>query len=156
MRRKDREIMELNEIYEIIKKCQVCRVAFFDEEYPYVVPLNFGATFDGKSFNFYFHGAKAGKKMALIEKNNKVAFEFDCSHKLVSAEKACDYSMEYESVMGNGEIEILSGDELKKALDHLMRQYSDKAHFEYDEKYMNVMSVYKLKVNHITGKKLGK
>ena len=34
MRRKDREITEKQEIFHIIKKCDVCRLAFFDEKFP--------------------------------------------------------------------------------------------------------------------------
>ena len=42
MRRKDRQITEFNEIIEIIKKCDVCRIALNDKDFPYIVPLNFG------------------------------------------------------------------------------------------------------------------
>ena len=42
MRRKDREITDFNEIIEIIKKCDVCRIAMNDGDFPYIVPLNFG------------------------------------------------------------------------------------------------------------------
>ena len=42
MRRKDREITDFNEMLEIMKKCDVCRIALNDEEFPYIVPLNFG------------------------------------------------------------------------------------------------------------------
>ncbi|MDF2587373.1 MAG: pyridoxamine 5-phosphate oxidase family protein, partial [Anaerocolumna sp.] len=42
MRRTDREITDLNQIVDIMKRCDVCRLAFFDKEYPYIVPLNFG------------------------------------------------------------------------------------------------------------------
>jgi len=45
MRRKDREITDSGEIISIMKKCSVCSLAFFDEQYPYVVPMNFGFTF---------------------------------------------------------------------------------------------------------------
>ena len=36
-----------NEIIDIIKKCDVCRIALNDDEYPYVVPLNFGLDVQG-------------------------------------------------------------------------------------------------------------
>jgi nitroimidazol reductase NimA-like FMN-containing flavoprotein (pyridoxamine 5'-phosphate oxidase superfamily) len=66
MRRKDREVTDMNEIIEIIKKCDVCRLAFFDKEYPYIVPLNFGYSYDGAKLELYFHGANAGKKLELL------------------------------------------------------------------------------------------
>ena len=42
MRRKDREITDFDEIMNIINKCDTCRLALFDKEFPYIVPLNFG------------------------------------------------------------------------------------------------------------------
>lgn len=63
MRRKDREITDFNEIMKIIDKCDTCRLALIDEEYPYIVPLNFGVdVVDGQVY-FYFHSANQGKKI---------------------------------------------------------------------------------------------
>ena len=56
MRRKDREVTEIREIIEIIEKCDVCRLALFAEQYPYIVPLNFGFIYDGAMLTLYFHG----------------------------------------------------------------------------------------------------
>ena len=42
MRRHDREITDKNEILEIMDRCDVCRLAFNDGDYPYILPLNFG------------------------------------------------------------------------------------------------------------------
>ena len=44
MRRKDREITAFDEIMKIIAKCDTCRVAMFDETFPYIIPLNFGGS----------------------------------------------------------------------------------------------------------------
>ena len=41
MRRKDREITDFNEIMNIINKCDVCRLALFDEDYPLYRPIEF-------------------------------------------------------------------------------------------------------------------
>ena len=62
MRRKDRQITEFNEIIEIIKKCDVCRIALNDKEFPYIVPLNFGLDIQGDQVFLYFHAAMKGKK----------------------------------------------------------------------------------------------
>lgn len=154
MRRKDREISNMDEIIEIIKKCDVCRIALFDEEYPYIIPLNFGFTYDGTDIAFYFHGANAGKKLSLIQSNPNVGFELDCSHRLITGEKACDYTMEFESICGDGVIEILAEEQKVKALTILMQQYAKDTTFEYNENYLKVVTVFKLKVQHITAKRL--
>lgn len=154
MRRKDREISNMDEIIEIVKKCDICRIALFDEEYPYIVPMNFGYTYNGLEIEFYFHCANAGKKLDLMKANQKVGFEMDCSHKLITGEKACDYTMEYESVCGDGVIEILGEDQKVKALTHLMQQYSKEISFEFNQNAMKVVTVFKLTVKHIFGKRL--
>ena len=42
MRRRDREITDKQDILEVMRKCDVCRIALHDGDYPYIVPLNFG------------------------------------------------------------------------------------------------------------------
>lgn len=152
MRRKDREVTDMNEIIEIIKKCDVCRLAFFDKEYPYIVPLNFGYSYDGAKLELYFHGANAGKKLELLKGNNKVGFEMDCNHQLITDEDPCEYSMEYESVCGNGTVELLEDDQKIEALTYLMKQYTNESSFTFNEKMMAAITVFKLTVSEITGK----
>ncbi len=154
MRRKEREIIEKDEIVEIMKKCDVCRVALFDEEYPYIVPMNFGIGYDGESIVLYFHGAHSGKKLTLIGQNNNASFEMDCSHKLMIGDTACTCTMEYESVVGNGKIEIVGDDEKHNALTHLMRNYVKQTSFHFDQGEMNAVTAFKLIVKNIWGKKL--
>lgn len=156
MRRKDREINQMDEMIEIIKKCDVCRVALFDEEYPYIIPLNFGYSYENNVLIFYFHGANAGKKLELLSKNPKASFEMDCSHKLISGDMACDYTMEYESICGNGILEIVSEEEKETALIYLMKQYSNAPSFEFNPANMKAIAVIKLTVSNITGKRLKK
>ena len=47
MRRTDREITDFSQIVEIMKRCEVCHISF-SNEYPYVVPMNFGMKIDGE------------------------------------------------------------------------------------------------------------
>ncbi|WP_278453702.1 pyridoxamine 5'-phosphate oxidase family protein, partial [Thomasclavelia spiroformis] len=57
MRRKDREITDFDEIMNIINKCDTCRLALFDKEFPYIVPLNFGVDIRDEQLYLYFHCA---------------------------------------------------------------------------------------------------
>ena len=100
MRRKDREIINKEQIWRIMQRCGVCRVAFHDAEYPYIVPLNFGIG-KGEPLTLYFHCAAQGKKLDLMQRDRRVSFEMDCAHQLVTGDLACDTTMEYESVCGN-------------------------------------------------------
>ncbi|MEL7570530.1 MAG: pyridoxamine 5'-phosphate oxidase family protein [Eubacteriaceae bacterium] len=156
MRRKDREITDRAEIISIIKKCDVCRLAMFDDKYPYIVPLNFGLNYDDDNIELYFHCAQEGKKLDLITKNNNVGFEMDTSHKLVVSDSPCGCTMEYESIIGNGIIEIVNEEQKEKALDFIVTQYTEKSNVAYDEKYLKAVTVLKLTVNNITCKRLKK
>ncbi len=153
MRRKDREVTEMEDILNIIKKCDICRIALFDEEYPYIIPMNFGYSYEEGILKLFFHGAKEGTKLSLIEKNPKAAFEMDCSHRLITGEAACDYSMDYESVCGNGTIRILDPGQTSFALSCLMQQYTKDIDLSYKEAYLNAITVMELTVEHITGKR---
>jgi len=54
MRRKDREVTDLS---EIMKNCDVCRLALNDDGFPYILPLNFGMAVNGEKITLYFHSA---------------------------------------------------------------------------------------------------
>jgi uncharacterized protein len=153
MRRQDREVTDRNEIYNIIKQCDVCRVAFFGESYPYIIPLNFGVTFDGYDFKLYFHSAKEGTKLELLRKNPNVAFEMDCNHKLVMRDNgAC--TMEYESVCGTGILRIIEDSEKVFGLTALMEQYHGENETNFPEAVLKMTEVTELTVKEITGKRL--
>lgn len=156
MRKKNREITDPQEIFAVIQKCDVCRLAFFDEGCPYIVPLNFGASMEGGAFTLYFHGAREGKKMELLAQNPAVGFEMDTAHHLVTADTACGYTMEYESVCGGGVLEQVEGEEKMAALRALMEQYAPGKDLPFDEKIVAVTAVLRLRVQHVTGKRLKK
>ena len=158
MRRKDREITDFSEMIGVMRRCDVCRLALNGEEgYPYILPLNFGMEETDGRVTLYFHGAKEGKKYELIRKNSKASFEMDCSHRLILSEKedGCQCTMEYESVIGQGKIEILPDAEKKKVLDLLMKQYyPDRTEgFVFRPEVVAMTEVFGLKVEHMTGKK---
>jgi len=75
MRRKDREIRDKKEIQNIMEACQVCSLAFSgtQEEYPYVIPLNFGVIWDGDQAALYFHGAGEGTKTERMRRDERAA-----------------------------------------------------------------------------------
>ena len=152
MRRKDREITDLSEMIDIIKKCDVCRIALNDEDYPYIVPLNFGMDVKDEIVTLYFHGALEGKKIDLIKKNNRASFEMDCGHHFILYEERMSCTMGYESVMGRGTIEILSEEEKYEALLFLMRQYHAED-FQFNKNIMKVTTVMKMTVTSMTGKR---
>lgn len=153
MRRKDREITDFTEMLKIIAKCDTCRLALFDDEYPYIVPLNFGEDVTNGQLTLYFHCATEGTKLDLIKKNNKASFEMDCEHNILLYVERMSCTMGYESVIGQGEIEMIEDVQEKlHALRVIMRHYHNEE-FKFNEKMAEVTAVFQLKVNHISGKR---
>ncbi len=134
-----------------MEKCDVCRLAFFDEEYPYILPLNFGLQVVDNQITIYFHGAMEGKKYDLMAKNNRVSFEMDCSHRLVIEEDTKNCTMEYESVIGNGLMEFVEDKDKYNALCIIMQHYG-RGDLEFSKEVIPRTTVFKLTVNNITGK----
>ena len=152
MRRKDREITDFNEIIDIIIKCDVCRIALNDDEYPYVVPLNFGLDVQGNQVFFYFHAAMEGKKLDLIAKDNRATFEMDCDHNFILYEERMSCTMGYASVIGHGTIEIVADEDKYESLKILMRQYHAED-FKFNTDMMKVTTVLKMTVTDMLGKR---
>ncbi len=152
MRRADREIKEVSEMIEIMKRCDVCRLALNDEGYPYILPLNFGLKVKDGKVTLYFHGADKGKKYELIAKDNRVSFEMDCSHRLVSSKETGHCTMEYESIIGKGKVKIVSEEEKMEALTAMTDHYHEE-HFEFNTKAVPRTIAMKLVVEEMTGKR---
>ena len=155
MRRRDREIKDRDEIIRVMEQCDVCRLALNDEGYPYILPLNFGMEVEDGQIVLYFHGAAEGKKYELIAKDNRVSFEMDCAHRLVMIESAGNCTMEYESVIGCGRIEIVPDEEKLQALEILMKHYRQED-FPFNKAVVPHTTVMKLVVEEVTGKALKK
>jgi hypothetical protein len=148
MHRNEREITDKKDIDDIIRRCRVCHLAMCDEGQPYVVPLNFG--YDGGFL--YFHAAPEGRKIDIIKRNNRVGFEFDILHDIVTAEQACKWGAKYESVMGSGTAEIVDDLEAKKeALQLIMRQYGNGT-WDFKEEILKKTLVLRVRILEISGK----
>lgn len=88
-----------------------------------------------------------------MDADNRAGFEVDCGQKLVTGPKACHYSTQFMSVVGWGLLERLTDPAAKKtALSHLMRHYSGRDDWDFDEKVLNHTTVLRLTVREFTGK----
>ena len=148
MRRNEREITDRKEIDDIIRRCRVCHLAMCVDGQPYIIPLNFG--YDGRFL--YFHTAPEGRKINIIKGNNRVSFEFDILHDIVTAEQACKWGAKYESVMGSGTAEIVDDlDAKKEALEWIMRQYGNGT-WDFKEEILKKTLVLRVRILEISGK----
>ncbi|MCL1984128.1 MAG: pyridoxamine 5'-phosphate oxidase family protein [Methanomassiliicoccaceae archaeon] len=153
MRRDDREIVGTDGILAVLDGCDVVRIGLCADGRPYIVPMNFAfETVDGSIF-LYFHCAAEGRKIDIIRKNGDACFEADRSYALIRNGTACRWSNTYESVMGEGTIEIVVDRERKvRALDLLMRRYGYGGTPHYDERNVENVTVLRMTVVSIAGK----
>ena len=151
MRRKEKEIKEKEIINEILNNSQICRIAILDDDYPYIVPMNYG--YDNNSI--YFHCATNGRKIDLLRLNNKVGFEIEQSHEVVKNELSCKWTTNYRSIIGYGKIVIINDfEQKKKGLDIIMRQHGKTKNLYNDNAIKNVL-ILKLNIKDLTAKQSG-
>jgi len=151
MRRKDREITDINEIEGIIKNAVRCCIGLVDNDEPYIVPVCFGY----ERNVLYFHSALEGRKIDLIKKNNRVCFEIDTDLAVVRTEKGCSWSMKYRSVMGTGRARFLESDKDKThGLELIMRQYAGD-NSSIPKPVPDSVLVVKIDIESIAGKQAG-
>ncbi|MBF0303142.1 MAG: pyridoxamine 5'-phosphate oxidase family protein [Desulfamplus sp.] len=148
MRRKEKEIKEQSEIEAVIRKSAVCRLGLSDGDIPYIVPLCFGY----KDNSIYLHSALKGKKIDILQKNQKVCFEFDADIEVKEAERACDWGMQFKSVIGFGKAVFIEDINDKiTALNIIMKQYSDRT-FEFTDNAARGVTVIRIDIQSMTGK----
>ena len=114
MRRKDREITDIQEILQIVGTAKILHLGLFDGAYPYVVPLHYGYEHADGRLIFYTHSAAEGHKLDLICENPHVCVELECNVEPVSGgDVPCKYGSTFASVIGRGTAE-LAADEAEK------------------------------------------
>jgi nitroimidazol reductase NimA-like FMN-containing flavoprotein (pyridoxamine 5'-phosphate oxidase superfamily) len=148
MRRKEKEITKKEEIEKILRQSHVCRLAMVDGDKPYLVPMNFGYS----NGCLFFHCAREGRKIDLIKKTPNICFEFDELIRFKKANLACDWGIDFKSVIGSGKAQFLEDSKEKKnALNIIMSQYSDRS-FEYPDEMLEKTLVIKVIIDEMTGK----
>ncbi len=152
MLRSDKEIKDSREIAAIMAKAAVCRIALVDNDYPYIVPVNFVV----RNNYLYFHSSPQGKKIDIIRKNNRVCFEIDIDTEIVPGDVPCSWGTRYRCVIGSGLAFFLEDErEKKQALDYLMEKYSGGKDFSYATEALAKVAVFSVKIEKIKGKKSG-
>lgn len=119
MRKSDREITDRKEIVDFLYSCDTIRLGFFDNEYPYIVPVSFGLDDDGEALTLYYHGAIVGKKFELAKKNPNVCVEADRFNQYVKLHDGV--TADYQSFIGFGKVYECLEEEKVRALNLLMQ-----------------------------------
>jgi nitroimidazol reductase NimA-like FMN-containing flavoprotein (pyridoxamine 5'-phosphate oxidase superfamily) len=152
MRRKEKEA-GIDVVEEIIRKADVCRIAFSDSGTPYIVTLNFGYS-GAPEQRLFFHCAPKGRKLEMMEKNNYVCFEMDTSHNLYTGNEPCDWGMKYESVVGYGRLKVVEGrEERQEGMNCIMEHYGYSGKAIFRESTFEKTIILMLEISEMTGKK---
>jgi nitroimidazol reductase NimA-like FMN-containing flavoprotein (pyridoxamine 5'-phosphate oxidase superfamily) len=152
-------------IDKILDNNEYGTLALCKDNIPYSVPLNFSILNDC----IYFHGAKKGKKVDIIEANANASFSVVENYSLIQSyfstkdNLACPATHFFKSIIVQGKIQFVSDYEEKAdALESLMQKLQPEGKYiplkdkDVYEKKINGVLVYKLVIDNIEGKiKLG-
>lgn len=153
MRRKDRQITDLEAIRAILDKAKVLHLAMIDGDRPYVVPLNYGYTLENGALTLYLHSAREGRKLDVLRQNDRVAFVLETNVSQVSGgDIPCKYGEAYASVMGEGRAVLLTDSaEKMAALSILMKTQTGRT-FSFTPEMTNGVAVIRIDVDSFTAK----
>lgn len=149
MRRKEK-LMTSEETITILEQGEYGHLATVGQDgYPYSVPLNYAYS-EG---SIYFHSAKTGHKVDNMRFSDMASFTVVGNYQVFPER----FDTEYDSVVVFGKVsEVIIEEEVKKGLWMLINKYSrdyqDKG-TEYVEKAWDKLSVFRLEIQEMTGKK---
>lgn len=154
MRRSEREVTSEAEILAIISGCKVLRLGLVDDGKPYVVPLSFGYTMAGSELTIYLHCVQKGRKLAVLKKNPQVCIEMDRMTQLITGASGCDYSCNFESLIGDGQALILTdGAEKMTALNQIMKHQTGQDDFSFEPRIVAMTTVIAVTLQQYTVKR---
>lgn len=148
MRRKDREITDFAQMLAAVDACDCCRLGLVDGGEAYIVPMSFGWTARDGALTLYFHCAKDGRKLRLLQTQARVSFEMDTRHEFTRGDAACGCTMLYQSVMGRGHVFLIERpDEKIHALETILAHYAPERNWTLGENDVNAVAILRLEVD---------
>jgi nitroimidazol reductase NimA-like FMN-containing flavoprotein (pyridoxamine 5'-phosphate oxidase superfamily) len=112
--------MSLEEIDKLLNEKMICRIAFKGDDFPYMAPFQYVKMGD----TMYFHFTNYGKKMNLIENENRVC---------VSVESLMPDMSEYSFVVLRGELERVND---SKERGKAIRKLAEAGHKRFSENFL--------------------
>ena len=152
MRRKDREVKNRKEIESFLASARTVRLAFADDQAPYIVPLSFGYEWTGSFPVFYFHSAGDGRKVRLMDEHRIAGFELDELIRVTGGESGCSWTALYFSVIGIGKLERVEDKEEKMKALHLILRHQSGMDFPIPESVLPSVLVMRLTVLEMSAK----
>jgi hypothetical protein len=155
IRRKDKEIVDVNEMKSILKEADYVTLAMCLHDEPYLVSLSHG--YDEEKNCVYFHCAAEGKKINILQENNRVWGQAIIDQGYVQS--ACDHL--YATTQFRGRVTFIQDiSEKEHALKVMIKALDDHPE-EIIEKQLLPQSVQKVRIgkieiDYMSGKKAEK
>lgn len=156
MRRNDKAMTDVNDIFSVIERCHIVHIAMVENGKPYLVAMNFGYERRGSELILYLHSAQEGRKMDALKKNPEVYFQMEHSAGLAAGTqgKPCSYSWHFDSVMGSGQVLFLTDEAeqthaLNRIVQHLVQTEET---FDFPPQMLNRTCIWKIVSTDFTGK----
>ena len=152
MTKRERQVTDLGEIARILEAGKVLHLGLAVDNEPYVVPMNYGHTFEDGKLTLYLHSALRGKRLDMMRANPNVFFEIDCDLQPFEGKLPCQYGLVYSSVMGRGKARFVEDvEEKKQAMTHLMKTQTGKD-FSFEDRLVSIVAVIRIDVEEYTAK----
>lgn len=101
---------------------QIAHLAHLSGDQPFITPTNYW--FDEERYQVLFHSNIAGRLRSNLEHFPKVCLEVSEFGRLLPANTALEFSLQYRSVLVFGQVKILGNDEDRlRALNGLLKKY---------------------------------
>lgn len=122
MRREDRAMNDQSRLRALLERAQFGTLATSFKSQPYQNINLFW--FDAEHRRLYFHTAREGRTRTNIEANPRVCFTAAEMGRLLPAEAALEFSVEYASVIAFGRARLVTGEEeARRGLQGLLDKY---------------------------------
>jgi nitroimidazol reductase NimA-like FMN-containing flavoprotein (pyridoxamine 5'-phosphate oxidase superfamily) len=146
-------IQNREEIDKTIRACKTCYLAMSDNDFPYVLPMNFAL--DGNWV--ILHSAQSGRMWETLKKNQNVCINWIIGEDLAwqDVKVGCSYRVKSKSVLVEGKVEFVDDfDEKTRCMNLMMGQYSDRE-FKFSKPAIENVGVIKVAIEKISAKEFG-
>jgi nitroimidazol reductase NimA-like FMN-containing flavoprotein (pyridoxamine 5'-phosphate oxidase superfamily) len=152
IRRKEKEIKDKNEMLAILEAAKYVVIAMCRENEPYLATLSHG--YDRERNCIYFHCAKEGKKVDILNEQNEVWGQALMDKGYIQG--SCDHL--YATTQFKGRVTFVeSKDEKKHALEVMINALEDNPQEVMDsqlsEKSIEGVQIGRIDIEHMSGKK---
>lgn len=122
MRRSDRQITDEAWIKSFLRRAAYGTLATSVDNQPFINTNLF--VYDESTQAIYLHGAKTGRTPANLAANNRVCFSISEMGRLLPADEAAEFSVEYSGVMIFGNVTLIdAASEKERGLQLLLDKY---------------------------------